>query len=54
MKQKITLQHQTEYISFLEKRLASTNYKSNVSKEEFEKTKQKLDKARLVMKVLKK
>ena len=31
--------HHEEYIAFLEKRLASKNYKANVSSEEFEKTK---------------
>lgn len=41
-----------QYVAFLEKRLASKNYKANVSKEEYDKTKEKLDKARLRLKLL--
>lgn len=41
-----------KYISFLEKRINSKNYKSNVSPEEFEKTKEKLKKERLKLKLL--
>jgi hypothetical protein len=51
-KQKITKKQTADYILFLEKRLASKNYKANVSKEEFDKTKAKLDKARLQLKLL--
>lgn len=42
-----------QYITFLEKRLASKNYKANVSAEEYAKEKGKLDKARLRLKLLK-
>ena len=42
-----------EYLIFLKKRLDSVNYKSNVSKEEYEKTKEKYDKAKLRLKLLK-
>ena len=44
--------HEREYIAFLEKRVNSENYKKNVPPEEFEKTKEKLKKARLVLKIL--
>ena len=46
------VEHEREYIAFLEKRVNSENYKKNVSPEEFEKTKEKLKKARLVLKIL--
>lgn len=48
------LKETQSYITFLEKRLASTNYKNNVSKEEYTKEKAKLDKARLRLKLLSK
>lgn len=48
------IQHEQEYIAFLEKRLASVNFKKNVPPEEFVKTQEKLKKARLVLKVLQK
>jgi hypothetical protein len=47
------LKQEEDYIAFLEKRLASSNFKANVSKEEYEKTAQKLKKAKLVLKILK-
>jgi len=47
------IKQEEDYIDFLEKRLGSENYKKNVSSEEFEKTKAKLKKARLVLKMLK-
>jgi hypothetical protein len=47
------LKHEQDYIAFLEKRLKSNHYKSNVSPEEYAKTEQKLKKARLVFKILK-
>lgn len=50
-KQKFDLKKHKEYIAFLEKRLASANYKANVSEEEYNKTKSKLDKAKLVLKL---
>ena len=42
-----------EYLVFLKKRLESKNYKANVSEEEFNKTKEKYDKAKLRLKLLK-
>jgi len=47
------IKHEEDYISFLEKRLNSDNFKKNVSKEEFEKTQNKLKKSKLVLKILK-
>lgn len=47
-----TKKQREEYIEFLQKRLDSKNYKNNVSKEEYDKTKQKLDKERLLVKML--
>jgi hypothetical protein len=47
------IKHEEDYITFLEKRLNSENYKKNASKEEYIKTEQKLKKARLVLKILK-
>jgi hypothetical protein len=48
------LQHEKDYVEFLEKRLKSSHFKKNVSPEEFEKTEKKLKKARLVLRVLEK
>jgi flagellar biosynthesis chaperone FliJ len=42
-----------QYVAFLEKRLASKNYKANVSAEEFKQTQEKLSKARTRLKLLK-
>ena len=50
-KPKFDLKAHKEYISFLEKRLASENYKANVSEEEYKKTKEKLSKAKLLLKL---
>ncbi len=47
------IKQETDYISFLEKRLASQNFKNNVSEDEYDKTKSKLDKARLKLRLLK-
>ncbi len=56
MKKKPTTQErikqEEQYIAFLEKRLSSENYKNNVSKEEYEKTEYKFDKAKLTLKIL--
>ena len=41
-----------EYIAFLKKRLDSSNYKANVSKEEYDKTKEKYDRAKLRLRLL--
>lgn len=46
------LEQEKNYIAFLEKRLASKNFRNNVSKEEVGKTEQKLKKAKLVLKLL--
>lgn len=51
-KPKDKLAETKSYIEFLEKRLASKNYKANVSADEYKKTKAKLDKAKLVLKLL--
>lgn len=51
---KTKLDQRKDYIAFLERRLASSNYKKNVSPEEYEKTEAKLKKAKLVLKVLSK
>ena len=42
-----------DYIAFLRKRLDSKNYKANVSPEEYQKTKEKLDKAKFRLKIMK-
>lgn len=52
-KGKDILKETEEYLAFLKKRLDSNNYKSNVTKEEYEKTKAKYDKAKLKLKLLK-
>jgi hypothetical protein len=52
MPKKQSLDHEKKYIQFLEKRLASANYKANVTPEEYQKTKDKLAKARLKLKLL--
>ena len=44
---KNTKAQEEQYLAFLKKRLESKNYKSNVSKEEYDKTKAKYDKAKL-------
>jgi hypothetical protein len=46
------IKHEQDYIAFLEKRLASKNFRSNESAEEISKTEQKLKKAKLVLKIL--
>ena len=51
MGKKFDLKQHKEYIEFLEKRLNSKNYKANVSDDEYKKTKEKLDKARLILKL---
>jgi hypothetical protein len=48
------LQHERDYVKFLENRLKSSNFKKNVSPEEYEKTEKKLKKAKLVLKMLEK
>nr|DAQ92103.1 MAG TPA: hypothetical protein [Caudoviricetes sp.] len=57
MKNKMTkkqeIEHEEKYVVFLKTRIESKNFKSNVSEEEFEKTKQKYDKAKLRLRLLK-
>jgi len=53
MKKKFNLEEHIKYIEFLKKRIQSKNYKNNVSKEEFQKTKLKYDKAKLILKFYK-
>ena len=48
------IKHEQDYIEFLERRVKSTNFKKNVSPEEYATTEAKLKKARLVMRVLSK
>lgn len=47
------IEFEEKYVEFLQKRLASKNFKENVSKEEYDKTKYKYDKAKLKLKMLK-
>lgn len=46
------IKHEQDYIEFLERRVKSSNYKKNVSPEEYAETEVKLKKARLVMRML--
>ena len=53
MKKKINnTEHEKKYVEFLRKRVQSENYKSNVSEEEFKKTKAKYDKAKLKLRMM--
>jgi CRISPR/Cas system-associated endoribonuclease Cas2 len=47
------LNEHIKYVEFLKKRIQSSNFKNNVTKEEFEKTKKKYDKAKLKLKFMK-
>ena len=47
------IEHEEEYIAFLQKRLNSENFRNNVSEEEYDKTKEKYDKAKFRLKILK-
>ena len=47
------IKHSEEYIEFLQKRLASENYKASVTEEVYNKTKAKLNKEKLILKFLK-
>ena len=47
------IEHEENYVAFLKKKLQSENFKQNVSKEEYEKSKKKYDKAKLKLKFLK-
>jgi len=48
---KTAIENHKDFITFLEKRVQSKNYKANVSKEEYDKTVAKLKKARLKMRL---
>lgn len=54
MGKKIELEHEELYVEFLRKRLASEHYKANVSAEEYAETKEKYDKAKFRLRLLKK
>lgn len=47
------IEHEEKYIEFLRVRLASENYKTNATEEEFQKTKEKYDRAKFRLKILK-
>jgi hypothetical protein len=53
LSKKEELAHEVTYAEFLKKRLDSKNYKNNVTKEEYEKTKLKYDKVKFRIKLLK-
>ena len=57
MKRKMTrreeIENEESYIQFLIKRLQSANYKANVTKEEYEKTEAKYDKAKFKLRLMK-
>lgn len=46
------IEQEVEYVAFLKKRLDSSNFKANVSKEELELTKKKYDKSKLKLRFL--
>ena len=53
MKQKENrLQHEIDYLAFLKKRLESQHFQQNATPEELVKTKQKYDKAKLLVRML--
>lgn len=49
---KPTKKQEEDYAAFLKNRLDSQNYKNSVSKEDYDKTKQKYDKVKLKLKLL--
>ena len=49
---KSPLEHETEYVEFLRKRLQSENFRANATTEEIEETKRKYDRAKLKLKFL--
>jgi hypothetical protein len=51
-KKKDPVEETRQYVEFLKKRLESKNYKANVSAEEYQKTKEKYDKAKSRLKLL--
>jgi len=46
------IKQEADYVAFLSKRVNSKNFKNNVSEEEFAKTKEKLEKAKLKLRLL--
>lgn len=48
------IKHEQDYIAFLERRVKSTNFKKNVSAEEYAEAEAKLKKARFILKTLQK
>jgi hypothetical protein len=52
-KEKNIIKETEDYIIFLRKALDSKNYKARVSEEEYNKTKEKYDKAKLRLRLLK-
>lgn len=48
----LQIQHEAKYVEFLRKALESESFKSNVSKEAYIKTKNKYDKAKLKLKMM--
>lgn len=47
------IKHEEEYMAFLRKRLDSNNYKANETPEEYAKTKEKYDKVKFRLRLLK-
>lgn len=47
------IKHEEDYVKFLKKRLESENFKTNVTKEEYNVTKKKYEKAKLKLRLLK-
>jgi len=47
------IQQEEKYVAFLKKRVESKNFKENVTKEEFDKTKLKYKKAKLKLRMMK-
>lgn len=47
------IEHEEKYVEFLRVRLSSDNFKANVSEEEYKKTKEKYDRAKFRLKILK-
>ena len=52
MKTKKRAKEENDYLEFLRKRVFSLNYKNNVSKEEYDKTKDKYEKEKLKRKLI--
>lgn len=46
------IDHEKKYVAFLKKRLDSQNYKANVTAEEYERTKEKYEKAKFLLRTL--